>query len=126
MLTAAAEQTALRPVPRDRPFYAIDPYGDVQHVEWCGNQGDPSGPSVSIIDSDGECFPVADIDEWSWDGRTLAEAERLRDALEQILCCHDGNQPDALNNMPDLEYARRTISTIHQIARAALKARVEA
>jgi hypothetical protein len=44
----------------------------------------------------------------------------LREALEEILCCHDGNQPDALN-MPDLEYARRIISTIHRIASAALQ-----
>lgn len=43
----------------------------------------------------------------------------LVEALQEILCCHDGNQPEALN-MPDLQYARWTIAAIHRLARAAL------
>lgn len=55
------------PVPQDRPFYAVDAYGEVQHVEWIGEVGGPFGPYVEVIDSDGECFPVSDIGEWAFD-----------------------------------------------------------
>jgi hypothetical protein len=53
----------------------------------------------------------------------LLEAEekirRLVEALEEIQCRHDGNQPPALN-MPELDYARRVIREIHRIAQDAL------
>jgi hypothetical protein len=52
--------------------------------------------------------------------RACNSHQALVDALEEILCTHDGNQPDALM-MPDLAYARRTIGNIHRVARAALK-----
>lgn len=63
----------MTPVPQDRPFYAIDAYGEVQHVQWIGNQGGPFGPYVGVLDSDGECFPVSDILDWS-DDENEAEA----------------------------------------------------
>jgi len=65
------EALAVR-LPRDRPFYAIDAYGEIQHVEWIGEQGGPFGPYVGIVDSDGECFPVSDISAWSLDAADLA------------------------------------------------------
>lgn len=61
----------MRPVPKDRPFYAIDAYGEVQHVRWIGHVGGPFGEYVEVIDSDGECFPVSDISAWDDDGVTL-------------------------------------------------------
>lgn len=48
-----------------------------------------------------------------------AREKELLDSLEEILCCHDGNQPPALN-MPDLDYARRVIWEMHTIANKAL------
>lgn len=41
------------------------------------------------------------------------------EALESILCMHDGNQSPAMN-MPDLGYARKVIRDIHREANAAL------
>lgn len=50
-----------------------------------------------------------------------AKNAALREAMEEILCQHDGNQSPAMN-MPDLDYARFVIRQIHNTARAALKA----
>lgn len=65
----------MRPVPKDRPFYAVDAYGEVQHVRWIGHVGGPFGEYVEVIDSDGECFPVSDISAWHDDA----------DALERVI-----------------------------------------
>jgi hypothetical protein len=53
------------------------------------------------------------------DAQLYAAAPTMAKALEQILCCHDGNQPIGLQ-MGDLDYARSTIREIHRIARAAI------
>lgn len=53
--------------------------------------------------------------------KLFASAEALVKALEDILTMHDRNQPAALN-MPDLDYARRTIMSIHIRAKDALVA----
>lgn len=49
-----------------------------------------------------------------------ARIERLEAALEAIICMHDGNPPLPLADLPEIDYARRTISNIHREARAAL------
>lgn len=74
---AATTPAAEPSVPRDRPFYAVDAYYEVQHVEWIGEQGAPFGPYVGILDSDGGAFPVGDILAWSED---KSEAERMAGA----------------------------------------------
>lgn len=48
-----------------------------------------------------------------------AHEAKLVEALKDILMMHDGNQPAALN-MPELDYARRTIDTIHARVRQAI------
>lgn len=53
-------------------------------------------------------------------GELKAENERLREALRVIQLMHDGNPPMALADIPEIDYARRTISNIHAHARAAL------
>jgi regulator of replication initiation timing len=49
-----------------------------------------------------------------------AENGRLRDVLEMISNMHDSNPPLPLADMPELDYARRTLSTMRWEARAAL------
>lgn len=53
------------------------------------------------------------------DSALVAEVTRLREALDDILRQHDGNQSPAMN-MPDLDYARMVIRSIHYTARTAL------
>ena len=50
-----------------------------------------------------------------------ATITQLREALETIRYMHDGNMPDALAGMSEVDYARRTISSMHREARAALE-----
>lgn len=50
-----------------------------------------------------------------------AEIERLQSALRVIQLMHDGNPPLPLADMPEIDYARRTIRNMHAEARAALK-----
>ncbi len=70
--TVATLKSAAPDVPRDRPFYAIDAYGEVQHVKWIGWEvGGPFGPYVGVLESDGACFPVSDIESWSFDAADL-------------------------------------------------------
>lgn len=49
------------------------------------------------------------------------EIERLRWALERISMMHDGNPPMPLADMPELDYARRTLGNMRAEARDALK-----
>lgn len=73
---------------------------------------------------DGDYDPKDDASELDLVYDQLLAAQKtvraLRSALETILMIHDGNQPPALN-MPDLDYARRTIRDIHFRARDALE-----
>lgn len=48
-----------------------------------------------------------------------AQVKAMDEALENISMMHDGNMPDALAGMSELDYARRTISSIHSEARRA-------
>ena len=51
----------------------------------------------------------------------MDENAELLEALETIMHMHDGNMPDALAGMNDVDYARQTIGSMHKEARAAVK-----
>lgn len=50
-----------------------------------------------------------------------AEIKRLRESLEFISYMHDGNPPLVLADIPEIDYARRTISSMRSEARKALR-----
>jgi hypothetical protein len=60
-----------------------------------------------------------------YDDNREALIETLTEALQAIASMHDGNPPLPLADMPEIDYARRTISTIHREARTAIAAAKE-
>ena len=101
---------------------------ELKPCPFCGWRGvinlNDNAPYVYCESCDVRQTPFDSLDEaiTAWNTRAHdAEVERLRAALNYIAAMHDGNPPLSLEEMPDIDYARRTIWSMRREAHDALE-----